>query len=301
MYNILSVFVGMVIAVMIAINGQLTTFHGIFIAAVVIHIVGSLFAYVVMKITKQNLQLNKHLPLWFYLGGALGVITTYCNNYAFGKISLTSIIALVLLGQTIASLFIDSFGFFGMKKYPFQKYSLIGLSLAAAGMISMLDAPNLGSFLAVSLSFIAGIFIVLSRTCNARLAEEIGILAGSLINHLVGLPLCILLLLIFQWNPMGANFTLSSSPWIYFGGVFGVVTVLLFNLLVPKVAAFPLTLLSFVGQLFTSMVLDLILLHTYDASTFLAGLFIASGLGINMFLEHRYKQQGFKKSQVIQK
>lgn len=290
MYNILSVFVGMVIAVMIVINGQLTAFHGIFIAAIVIHIVGSLFAYGVMKMTKQNMQLTMNIPLWLYLGGALGVIITFCNNYAFGKISLTSIIALVLLGQTATSLFIDSFGLFGMKRYPFQKYSLIGLSLAAVGMMFMLDAPNLSSLFAVSLSFIAGIFIVLSRTCNARLAEEIGILPGSLINHLIGLPLCIILLFIFNGNIIWGNLTFSSSPWIYLGGVFGVVTVLLFNLLVPKVAAFPLTILSFVGQLFTSMVLDLILLHTYDASTFLAGLLIASGIGINMILENRYRR-----------
>jgi len=289
MYKILSVFVGMVIAVMIAINGQLTTFHGIFIAAVIIHIVGSLFAYGVMKTTKQTLQLTKSIPLWFYLGGTLGVITTFCNNYAFGKISLTSIVALVLLGQTATSLFIDSFGFFGMRRYPFQKYTLIGLSLAVAGMMFMLDVSNLSSLLAVSLSFIAGIFIVLSRTCNARLAEEIGMLPGSLINHLIGLPLCILLLFIFNQNIIRDNFTFSSSPWIYLGGVFGVVTVLLFNLLVPKVAAFPLTILSFVGQLFTSMMLDLILLHTYDASTYLAGLLIASGIGINMILENKYR------------
>lgn len=290
MYNILSVLVGIVIAMMIVLNGQLTAYHGIFIAAIIIHIVGSIFAYSVMKLTKQKLLLNKKIPFWFYLGGALGVITTFCNNFAFGKISLTSIIALVLLGQTVTSLFIDSFGLMGMKKYPFQKYTFVGLGLAVAGIVLMLDTPTLSSLLAISLSLIAGIFIVLSRTCNANLAEQIGILPGSFVNHLVGLPLCVILFLLFDANNIFSSLQFSSSPWIYLGGTLGVITVLLLNLLVPKVAAFPLTMLSFVGQLFTSMLLDLILLHSYDFTTFLAGSLIAFGIGINMILDNRYRR-----------
>lgn len=54
--------------------------------------------------------------------------------------------------------------------------------------------------------------------------------------------------------------------------------------MVPKVAALPLTILSFIGQIFTSMVLDLVLLHTYDPTTFVASLVIALGIVINMFL-----------------
>jgi len=290
MYSILSVFVGILIAVMITINGQLSAFHGIFMAAVIIHIVGSIFAYCVLKVTKQKLKLNKNLPLWLYMGGVLGVITTFCNNFAFGKISLTSIIALVLLGQTVTSIFIDAFGLFGMKRYPFRNYTLLGLSLAVLGMLLMLETPTLSSLLAVSLSFIAGISVVVSRTCNAKLAENIGLLPGSLVNHLVGLPLCILLLFAFDSNHLLSTFAFSSESWIYLGGTLGVIGVLLFNLLVPKVAAFPLTILSFVGQLFASMAFDFIVFHTYDITTFLAGSLIALGIVINMILDHKYRQ-----------
>ena len=72
--------------------------------------------------------------------------------------------------------------------------------------------------------------------------------------------------------------------------MFGVIAVLLFNLLVPKVAALPLTILSFVGQLFTSMILDFILLHTYDSTTFFAGLLIALGIVINTVLDNKYRR-----------
>lgn len=282
MYTFLSLFVGIIIAMMVAINGELTAYYGMFIAAIIIHIVGSLFAYLTIKFTKQNLQLNQTIPLWFYLGGALGVVTTFCNNFAFGKISLTSIIAIGLLGQTVTSLLIDTFGLLGMKKYPFQKYTLVGLSLALLGMIMMLDSSTTSGLLAVILSFIAGISIVTSRTCNARLADRIGLLPSSLVNHLVGLPICIVLFLVLDTSKLSSLLPFSHSPWIYLGGVLGVATVLLFNLLVPRVAALPLTILSFIGQIFTSMVLDLILLHTYDTTTFVASVVIALGIVINM-------------------
>ena len=44
MYQFLSLLTGMVIALMVALNGDLTTFYGMFTAAVIIHIVGTLFA-----------------------------------------------------------------------------------------------------------------------------------------------------------------------------------------------------------------------------------------------------------------
>ena len=111
------------------------------------------------------------------------VITTFCNNFAFGKISLTSIIAIGLLGQSMTALCIDSFGLLSMQKYPFKKYTLIGLGLSLVGMGLMLDVPTKNGLVAVALSFVAGISIVLARTYNAKLADTIGALGGSFINH----------------------------------------------------------------------------------------------------------------------
>lgn len=288
MYSFFSLLVGMLIAIMITINGELSGAFGVFLAAVIIHVVGSVFAFLMMTLTREKLTFRKKLPLWFYLGGILGVVTTFCNNFAFGKISLTSIIALVLLGQTITSLMIDTFGFMGMKRYPFKMYKLIGLSFAALGILMMMDAPSLNGIIAIILSIVAGVTVVLSRTCNAKLAEHIGVLQGSFMNHMIGLPVCLLLLMCFDSNLLlNLGELAMPSLWVYTGGVLGVVCVLMFNILVPRVAAFPLTLLSFVGQLFTSMLVDLILFKTYDFSTVLAGLTIAVGISINMILDYK--------------
>ena len=186
MYDLLSFAIGAVAAIMIAINGQLTSAYDIFISAVIIHIVGTVFSFVVCKIRHQKVLVRAE-AWWMYLGGAIGVFTTFGNNLSYGHISMTSIVALVLFGQTVTSLLIDSFGLLGMEKHPFKKTSAIGLIFALAGMLVMLQPSggesDGGAAMAVAAAFGSGISLVLSRTVNGRLAEQAGALPGSFIIH----------------------------------------------------------------------------------------------------------------------
>lgn len=177
MYNLLSLVIGAVVAIMIAINGQLTSAYDLFVSAVIIHVIGTVFSLIVCLCRHQKILVKAEAP-WMYLGGAIGVFTTFGNNLSYGRISMTSIVALVLFGQTVISLLIDSFGLMGMEKHPFKKTSVIGLVFALAGMLVMLQpsggGSNAGAAMAVAASFVTGIFLVLARTVNGRLAEQAG-------------------------------------------------------------------------------------------------------------------------------
>lgn len=284
MYNLLAVLTGMIISVMIAVNGGLTKVYGAYLAAVIIHLVGVFFALFLCIVGKRKIQIRSTAPKWAYLGGVIGVLTTFCNNCAYGKISMTSIVALGLLGQSVTAVVLDSHGFLGIPPKKMKKTTWIGFAPAIVGIFIMLDKSVSASIAAVLISFAAGISIVLSRTINARLSRETGPLNGSLINHLAGLPVCIILLLLFQktlWiEPAGIKL------WVYLGGTLGVITVLLFNIVVPKVTAFRLTLLSFVGQVFTGAALDLFLEKTQTDASFKGGLIIAAGLILNILIDH---------------
>ncbi len=76
-------------------------------------------------------------------------------------------------------------------------------------------------------------------------------------------------------------------------GIFGwhtrVAVVLLCNLTVPRVSASRLTLLTFVGQAFTGIMLDLIIGDNF--SSFVGGIVIISGIAINLITEriHAYR------------
>lgn len=283
MYCLLAILAGVVISVMVSLNGGLTQAYGTYFAAVIIHLVGVIFASILCAVRKEKILVKSSAPLWAYLGGAIGVLTTLFNNYAFGRISVTSIVAMGLLGQSLTSVVFDSFGWLGLEKRPIKKSAVVGLIPAIAGIILMMDATVSGAIPAVILSLGSGITVVLSRTVNSRLSIETSPLVGSFINHLVGLPICIVLALVFQKSFQ--VITIGLKPWMFFGGMLGVATVLIFNITVPKVSAFQLTLLSFIGQVFTGILLDLAQGLGYSNTSFEGGLVISAGLLINMTLD----------------
>ena len=196
MYSLFTLLIGAIISVMVLFNGELTQIYGTYIASVIIHIVGVLFAIILCIIRKENFKIPKTIPVWAYLGGVIGVLTTLSNNYAFNKISMTSLVALGLLGQSLTSIILDSFGLFGTKKIKLRFSSLIGFIPALIGILVMMDKSISGSFLAVLISIFAGVCVVLTRTANSRLSIETSPLIGSFINHIVGLPICVVILFI---------------------------------------------------------------------------------------------------------
>jgi transporter family-2 protein len=128
------------------------------------------------------------------------------------------------------------------------------------------------------------------------LAEKVGALRGSLVNHLVGLPITILLAaasLRRAGDPFNIEFPIR--PWIFLGGVLGVTVVLLCNLTVSHISAFRLTLLTFIGQVFTGIWLDLSAGNGYSDVTFRSGLIIAGGVILSRLTEwvtaKRFKQR----------
>lgn len=283
MYYLLSILAGVVISVMVYLNGGLTSAYGTYTAAVIIHVIGVIFAGTICILKRKNIKIKNYAPLWAYFGGAIGVLTTLFNNYSFGRITMTSIVALGLLGQSLSSVILDSFGWLGVEKRQVNKNSVIGYLGATIGIFIMLDKSVSEAIFAVALSLSAGITVVMSRTVNARLSTETSPLVGSLINHMVGLPICFILAIVLQ-RPIWFM-AISIKPWLYLGGVLGVVTVLLFNITVPKVSAFRLTVLSFTGQIFTGITLDIALGLEYSTATFAGGLVIATSLLANMLLE----------------
>lgn len=283
MYQLLSLFTGLVIAVMVVLNGRLSQIYGIFTAAAIIHVVGVVFAFLLCRAAKRKIAAKKNQPLWLYSGGAIGVLTTVFNNFAYGKISLTSIVALGLFGQTTASLLIDGLGLFGMEKHPFRKSSVFGLVFSFIGILVMLDHSVDAALYAVLLSFCSGITVVLARTVNARLSRGIGELQSSFVNHVVGLPIAAALAVsVEKGNILFLAHAFSPDLWIYFGGTLGVVTVLLGNLTVPRVPAFRLTLLAFVGQVFAGIAIDQVTKNGFTEATFTGGVLVAAGIALNL-------------------
>ena len=282
MYKFLSLLTGILLAIMIAINGNLTSVYGILWGTVIIHFVGAIVSYVIIIFKGKRVKLFFRTALWIYLGGAVGVLTVLFNNYSFREISITSIGALGLLGQMLTSLVIDYFGFFGMQKVKFTWQSLASLPFAFVGIIIMFDFNNLSAMVAILFSILSGVSIVLARTINSKLSDIIGALEGSYVNHLVGGVTSLVIALVFASGEL-STFTFNSNVWIYLGGSFGVLVVLLGNITVPKLSSLDITILAFVGQVLMSAALD-IMFGLGINSSFYGGLVISLGIIFSLLL-----------------
>ena len=284
MFYFLSLLMGILISVMILVNGGLTEEYGVYSATVIIHIVGLLLVSVLVIIKKEQFFPKFH-PWFFYLGGAFGVLITVANNFAFGRISVSAILALGLLGQSIASIVIDQFGLLGMQRHPFKKHRLIGIILVVIGIRIMTVQAGF-EFAAILLSFKAGVCIVASRTLNAGLASVTSVRVGTFYNYLVGLVVSIpVLLMLGGGEAPFQEFTVSPRWYIYIGGVLGVWVVLMSNVVVKRVAAFYLTLLVFVGQISTGIVIDSLMAQEISFILVMGGSLVAAGLCANLFID----------------
>lgn len=138
MYNLLAILSGAVIALMILVNGKLSEYYGVYSGAVIVHLIGLIIIFAAVFIRKEKIKPDKKIPFYFFTGGAIGVATTVFNNLAFGAISISAILALGLLGQSLTSIVIDEFGLFSMPRQSFNKKKLIGFLFVLIGMLFLI-------------------------------------------------------------------------------------------------------------------------------------------------------------------
>lgn len=287
MYQLLTLIAGVLISLMAVVNGTLTAKVGLYLTTVIIHIVAIIFALVLLGIRKTPVRIGQKLPIWMYCGGLISVCCTLCSNFAFGKISLVAITALGLLAQAVTSLIIDGLGLLGAQKRKIKPVTWICIAFSFGGIAYMLFGSDMSVFSAVAASFAAGVGLVLSRMMSAALGERAGAVGSSLINHVVGLPFAVLLLFALGGSELAPlPGSLGNAPaWAYLGGIAGLMIIVITNVVLPRVSAFQVSLILFVGQVFSGAAIDLLMGAELDARTFVGGVLIAAGVLANTLLE----------------
>jgi len=288
MYYFLAFLSGILISLTILQNGELAGLYGLYVSTVFIHLTGLMIIGPVVFFKKDK-PFEKMQKWYLYLGGAVGLITVVCTASSFGRISVSAIMALGLLGQSITGLFVDRFGLMGMPRYPFYKSKLIGLVIILAGIISMIN--NL-EVLAVASSFFSGVTIVVARSLNGKLAELTSIRISSFYNYVTGIGAAIIVFLLLGGNePIYSGIVISPHWYIYFGGALGLGFVAISNMIVRKISAFSLTLFLFVGQVFSGLLIDSLVLGEFSVRMLVGGLLVAVGLTVDLCIGKNRKKQ----------
>jgi transporter family-2 protein len=138
MYKSFAVLSGILVALMVTCNGTLSSYLGDYPALTFIHALGFITVIVVLILRKERVPDLKGIPIYLFTGGAIGVFMIFSNNVCFTYLGVSLTVALGLLGQLIASCFIDHFGLFGMKISKFHKEKIIGFIVILVGIVFMI-------------------------------------------------------------------------------------------------------------------------------------------------------------------
>lgn len=144
-------------------------------------------------------------------------------------------------------------------------------------------------FLYILSGILAGTAVVVARSINANLARKIGLNSSTFFNFIVGLILSFIILIIFGGG-LGSFSTVDIGAiplWAYIGSVVGVGVVFLSNYTAVRMSAFYLTLLIFIGQLFSGVLIDFVILDSLSLGKLLGGLLVLIGLSYNLYLDKR--------------
>lgn len=145
-------------------------------------------------------------------------------------------------------------------------------------------------FIYMIISILAGVSIVVARIINSNLAERIGIFQGTLFNYIVGLIFSFIFLLLSNESINIFSTKMKSIPlWAYLGGLVGVLVIVLSSYITPKISAFYLTLLIFIGQLFVGISIDYFTLSKLSIGKIIGGFLVLIGLTYNLLIDEKQK------------
>lgn len=297
MYNLGALLMGILLAFMVTLNGILFSKTNLILSLIIINLVALISSYIFLTLKKEPKISFKNIPLYLFSGGLLTILVVGSNSFCFNALGISLNTALALLGQSIASTIIDSFGLLGMKKVSFNSKKLPGFFITILGIstffifrgnTSTLNNSTVLLTFIMLISLISGAIVIISMVINSRLALKVGVVHSTLINYFVGFSSLLLVFLLTYKSNINSLVLLKSVPtWAYLGGILGVIIVALSNIVTSKIPAIYSTLLIFIGQLYTGIVIEFFIDKVFSPWKLLGGILITLGMIFNLYIDKK--------------
>jgi len=130
---------GIIVSIFLFLNGILSSYLGLYLSTVVIHLLGLIPAVILFFIFDRK---NKKLILptfrkskILFVGGLLGVMITIANNFAVYNIGILLMTIAMTAGQFICSSWIDFTGSFGFKKRKPKTVDILAIIMVFSGIV----------------------------------------------------------------------------------------------------------------------------------------------------------------------
>lgn len=105
------------------------------LSALISFAVGTVLLLIATLLTERGTLSNAgKASWWIWIGGGLGALYVIATLAAVPRIGAAAVVAAAVLGQLVAGIAVDSFGWFGVTRVPFSFGRAAGATLLAAGV-----------------------------------------------------------------------------------------------------------------------------------------------------------------------
>lgn len=264
---------GVMIAIQARVNGELSHQLGNGIQAAFISFGSGLVIIAIIALFSPQIKegarnlrgavSRKEIPRWTLFAGALGGTFVGIQTHVVPVIGVAIYSVASIAGQTAASLLVDRLGITGGGKKHITPRRLAAAAFTVfavfISVVDRIDGSDLQLF-AVFLAGVAGAVVGVQRALNGQINEHSHqSYTTSLLNFIMGtgfLFILLTLLVLFGGRELSP---LPADPWwIYTGGVIGVIYIAFTSKIVQHLGVLTFTLFSVGGNLFGSLVIDLL-------------------------------------------
>jgi len=203
---------------------------------------------------------DRTIPFWMLLGGACGALTVSTQGITAGVLGVSLFTVGVVAGQTLHGLVLDRIGFGPAGVVAITPGRVLGgaFALAAVGISLSGDVLATAPLWMLLLPFAAGVGIAWQAATNGRLAQRVrSPLAATFMSFIAG-TVALLAAAGISIAVRGVPDALPTEPWLYLGGFLGAAYILLGAFIVAHTGVLLMGLGSVLGQLATSVIIDLI-------------------------------------------
>lgn len=286
MLTFILVFIaGVLQSAMQSFNGILQGHVGLFGTSLMTHLVGGLMLILyIILIQRERIKLGP-MPWYLYSAGFFGLALVASTSLCVSQIGAALTTCLSISGQLVFSIFIDHFGWMGVKQVRFQAKRIFCLLVILGGLLlvnwgGQISAEDAGNHISVYilLAFFMGGINVYSKTVNFQATKHLGTSNGTLVNYVVASLLSLILLIGMEPGYASAKAFTAAPAWLYLGGIFGVIALVINVISLRKINLFQSTTLLLAGQLAGSALLDAILFHNMSALKLIGVIIVTIGI-----------------------
>jgi transporter family-2 protein len=250
--------VGGLLALQAAANVQLSAAAGSPAAGATLQLaVGATVLLAVAAIAGTLTALTLDAPLWHLLGGLGSALYISAGILLFPRLGAVLTVGLLIAGQMVTSLVIDTAGWLGVDREPLSATSLLGTAAVIAGAALIVNAKAAKHVLWMGLAVLAGAALPVQGAINAQLRADLDAPLTAALWSFVVATAAMALILAATRPPRPRTAPLRRLPWWgWLGGLCGATYVTSVFLLIPHIGVAPTVALTVAGQQVVSVLVD---------------------------------------------